>query len=378
MPRHTHKTTQGLNFKNVNMKNLKLTAILTLLSVVSLKAQVTGFKILNQTSSIKASDKADISFKGTTENVFKTLEIIQFNYLTKTKTTKEADLAALEKELYENSTGADGKPTFDEATIQTKSEEIKNLRAELKSIASKQDSLYFLYTKDYLNFKRRNILSFGPVRSRAFFDMLYGDEGKRFKALGNAGINFGSNTASIYSELVSGNLGLLRVSLGSMISSNSNDSLNEAKEEQAYQRLVTYGGNTVLNFEYPLMYIHSRNNQYNLISRLIGKGTADLPAFGTSTEKFAGSGSLGIDFYGDASLSNNQLRFFFNFNVNKIYGTDVYRDNLGVSSSDFTFGQLSLGLVFLENFKISFIVTTLSSEESLRNKNIVAGGQVLR
>jgi hypothetical protein len=193
------------------MKKLTFTAILTLLSVVSLKAQVTGFKILNQTSSIKATDKADISFKGTTENVFKTLEVIQFNYLKKIKTTKETSLAALEKELYENSTGADGLATFDDATIQTKSEAIKILRAELKSIASKQDSLYFLYTKDYLNFKRRNILSFGPVRSRAFFDMLYGDEGKRFKALGNAGINFGSNTASIYSELVSGNLGLLRV-----------------------------------------------------------------------------------------------------------------------------------------------------------------------
>jgi len=360
------------------MKKIILIVILSLLSLESLKAQVSGFKILNQTSSIKANDTANISFNGTSENVFKTLEIIQFNYLTKAKTKKENSLAALEKELYENSTAPDSIAPFDEATIKTKSEAIKILKDELKKIASKQDSLYFLYTKDYLNFKKNNILGFGPVRSRAFFDILYGNEGQRFKALGNAGINFGSNTASIYSELVSGNLGLLRVSLGSMISSNRNVNLNEAKEEQAYQRLVTYGGNTVLNFEYPLMYIHSRNNLYNLISRIIGKGTADLPAFGTSTEKFAGSGSLGIDFYGDASLSNNQLRFFFNFNVNKIYGTDVYRDNLGISNSNFTFGQLSLGLVFMENFKISFIVSTLSSEESLRNKNIVAGGQVLR
>jgi len=360
------------------MKNLTPSIIFALLCVVTLNAQVTGFKMLNQTSCIKTTDKADISFKGTTKNVFKTLEIIQFNYLTKTKTTKEAALAALEKELYENSTGADGLATFEDATIQTKSDEIKILRAELKIIAFKQDSLYFLYTKSYLSFKQITILKFGTIRSRAFFDMLYGDEGKRFKALGNAGINFGSNTASIYSELVSGNLGLLRVSLGSMISSNSNDSLKDGKKEQAYQRLVTYGGNTVLNLEYPLVYIHSKNNQYNLISRLTAKGTADLPTFGTSTEKWAGSSSIGIDIYGDASLSNNQLRFFFNFNTNKIYGTDVYRDNLGVSSSDFTFGQLSLGLVFLENFKISFIVTTISSEESLRNRSIVAGGQVLR
>jgi hypothetical protein len=360
------------------MKYFKFTTIILLSSALSINAQVTGFKILNHTSNINATETADISFKGTTENVFKTLEIIQFNYLTKNKKLKEASLTALEKELYENSTGADNLAAFDNATILKKSGEIKDLRAELKSIAAKQDSLYFIYTKDYLNFKRVNILNFGQVRSRAFFDILYGNEGSRFKPLGNAGINFGSNTASIYSELVSGNLGLLRVSFGSMISSNNNDSLNAGKKEEAYQRLVTYGGNTVLNIEYPLIFMHSRNNQYNLISRLIAKGSADLPAFGTSTEEWAGSGSLGIDIYGDASLSNNQLRFFFNFNTNKIVGTDIYRDNLGVSNSDFTFGQLSIGLVFLENFKISFIVATISSEESLRNKNIVAGGQVLR
>jgi len=364
--------------KTNNMQKTVLTTIVTLLSVISLNAQVTGFKILNKTSSINEADSIKITRNGFTENVFKTIEIIEFNYLKITKTEKETVLVNLKDELYNNSIGADNKPPFNPTTIKAKSDSIRSLRQEIKIITTQQDSLYFLYTKDYLNFKRINILKFGPIRSRAFFDMLYGDEGKRFKALGNAGINFGSNTASIYSELVSGNLGLLRVSLGSMISSNSNDSLPEGKKEEAYQRLVSYGGNTVLNFEYPLMYLHFRNNQYNLISRLVAKGTSDLPAFGTSTEKWAGSGSFGIDFYGDASLSNNQLRFFFNFNANKIYGTDVYRDNLGIANSNFTFGQLSLGLVFLENFKISFIIATFSSEESLRNKNIVVGGQVLR
>lgn len=360
------------------MQRTILTTIITLFSVINLNAQVNGFKILNQTSSLLETEIAEINFRGTTESVIKTLEIIQYNYLTITKTEKETELTNLEKELYNNSIGSDGKPPFDGKIIKSKSEIISKLRNELKMIATKQDSLFLLYTKDYLNFKCINILKFGPIRSRAFFDILYGDEGKRFKALGNSGINFGTNTASIYSELVSGNLGLLRVSLGSMISSNSNDNLQEGKMEEAYQRLVTYGGNTVLNFEYPLIYLHSKNNQYNLISRIVAKGTSDLPVFGTSTEKWAGSGSFGIDFYGDASLSNNQLRFFFNLNSNKIYGTDIYRDNLGVANSNFTFGQLSIGLVFLENYKISFIVSTFSSEESLRNKNIVAGGQVLR
>ncbi|POY38594.1 hypothetical protein C3K47_04145 [Solitalea longa] len=142
--------------------------------------------------------------------------------------------------------------------------------------------------------------------------------------------------------------------------------------------MIAYGGNTVLNIEYPLMYAHSSNNQYNLISRLITKGAADLPAFGTNTEKWAGRGSFGLDFYADAATSNNSLRFFFNLSASKIYGTEVFQENLGTEKSNFTFGQLTLGLIFLENFKISFVVSTFSSEAELRNKNIVAGGQVLR
>lgn len=360
------------------MKNLLLTIAFTLGCFLNLKAQVTGFKILNQTSNIKEVDSTKITKDGATEDVFKTIEIIHFNYLTQVKTIKNLELTKVEKALYDNSIGLNGQAPFPKDTIKTKLDKLLSLRKELISISTQQDSLYYLYTEDYLRFNRSNILNFGSIRSRAFFNMLYGTEGTRFKALGNAGINFGTNTASIYSEIVSGNLGLFRVSLGSMITSNSNDSLVDRKKEEAYHRLVTYGGNTVLNLEYPLLYLHSRNNQCNLISRFIIKGTSDLPAFGTSTEKWAGSGSFGIDLYGDASLSNNSLRFFFNFNTNKIYGTSIFKDNLGINSTNLIFGQLSFGLVFLENFKISFIVATFSSEESLRNKKVVAGGQVLK
>jgi hypothetical protein len=364
--------------KSIIMRKIKFTLLFLLVGPITLKAQVVGFKILNQTSTINSIEKTEIQIKDETEKVFRTLEIIQYNYLQKEKVKLGTILSKLENELYKNSIGADSLETFEQDTIRKKTSDIKRLRTEIKSIDVKQDSLYFLYTRDYLKYKHNNILNFGKLRSEAFFDMLYGDEGKRFKALGNAGVYLGENSASIFSELVSGNLGLFRVSFGSMITNSKGDSAEGVKNEQAFQRLVTYGGNTVLNLEYPLMYVHSRNNQYNLITRLIAKGAADLPAFGTSTETWAGSGSFGIDIYGDASLSNNQLRFFFNLNANQIYGSDIYRSNLGISNTNFTFGQLSLGLVFLENFKISFILFTFSSEASLENKNVIAGGQVLR
>lgn len=238
------------------------------------------------------------------------------------------------------------------------------------------DSLSNEHMKQYLQYSTCNILNFEPKSSRAFFDLLYNEEGKRFKVLNNTGFNIGNSSGSIYTELVSGNLTALRVSLGVMVSSSSADSLATAKEEEAYQRLVSNGGNTVLNFEYPLLYVHSRNNQFNLISRLKARGTADFKEFGTNTEDFAGSISVGADLYWDAALTNNRMRIFGLINYNQFFGNGEFSNNLGVENSNFSFAQLTLGLVF-DNIKLSFVVLTFSSERSLENKNIVAGGQVL-
>lgn len=354
------------------MKKVYFFAILFAISAIA-AAQGPGFKIktLNPVAPNEDSGK----------NIFKTLQVIDFNYLKTELTNKEKDHKDKINLLYDNSKGvaaAGGTYTrFTDVEINAKKSEIDKLSAEISELKNKSDSLYFLYTKSYLRNKRANFLSFGPLRSRAFFDVVYQENGKRFQALGNAGINIGDQSGSIYSELVSGNLGIMRVSLGAMLSASNNDNTEEAKKQEAYQRLVSNGGNTILSFEYPLAYFHNRTNQYNLISRLIAKGTGDIPAFGTNTEKWAGSGSLGIDLYGDASLSNNAMRFFFNLNGSNILGTSVYRDNLGISEKQFTFGQLAVGLVFQKTFKVSVIVATFSSEGTLVNRNPVLGGQVL-
>lgn len=324
----------------------------------------------------KDAVNAILGIESKKENVYKTPEITDYNYFSIDKKELDKELVKLEIELYDNSIG-NTTPRYDEEKRKEKKKRIKELRKEKDIIKKKQDSLYHIYTKDYLHYKKSTYFSFGPKRSKALFDIIYGNTGKRFRLLNNTGFNIGNNSGSIYSEIASGNLGIIRVSLGAMVSSSSSDSLEVAKKDEAYQRLISSGGNTVLKLEYPLAYIHSSNNQYNFIARLIAKGTADFPEFGTATDKWAGSGSFGIDFYADASLDNNSLRFFMNFNTNKVYGTSTFTDNLEVNKSSFTFGQLTLGIVVLENVKLSFIVKTWSSESGLENSNVVAGGQFL-
>ncbi|WP_452223228.1 hypothetical protein [Lacinutrix chionoecetis] len=305
---------------------------------------------------------------------YETLSNIRMKRLVTAKTEQQDSYKEALSKLSQN---ASNQLDLTDSEMKALEKTLKKTKDSISKLTPKIDSLSNEYVKEYLQYTPSTYLTFGPKRARAVFDILYDNGGKRFKILNNTGFNIGNNTGSIYSELVSGNLSVLRVSLGTMISSSSTDSLAVAKEEEAYQRLVTNGGNTVLSFEYPLAYIHSRNNQFNFVSRITARGTADFPEFGTTTEDFAGSAAIGINFYGDAALTNNKLRFFGTFNYSQIYGTNEFNNNLGIESSDFSFGQLTLGLVFNGNIKLSFIITTLSSEASLENRNVIAGGQIL-
>jgi hypothetical protein len=302
-----------------------------------------------------------------------TLTMIEKIKLTKIKTKLDATNKSILQVLHDD---AIGNTTLSETQIESYEKQLKTVRDSLALIAPELDSLSNRYIMEEIHLEKKSILNFGAERARAFFDILHDNKGKRFSVLNNTGFTIGNNSGSIYSELVSGNLSVFRVSLGAMISSSSATETENAQQEEAYQRLVSNGGNTVLDIQYPLAYVHSGNNQFNFISRLRAKGTADFPEFGTTTDDFAGSASLGIDFYADAALTNNKLRFFGTFNYNQIFGTGEFSKNLGIDASNFTFGQLTLGLVF-NNVKLSFIVATLSSQKSLENKSVVAGGQIL-
>jgi hypothetical protein len=169
---------------------------------------------------------------------------------------------------------------------------------------------------------------------------------------------------------------LFRVSLGAMVASNSSTDSIQSKQEEAFQRLTTYGGNTVLTLEYPLIYAHTNNNQALLLTRLIAKGTADFPEFGTTSEDWAGSASFGIDIYGDIATRNNKIRFFTNINWSQYYGTNTFQENLGLETDKFSFGQVKVGLTF-SDVSLSFIVATFSNLDALENRNVIAGGQIL-
>ena len=249
-------------------------------------------------------------------------------------------------------------------------------REEILKLKLKKDSLHNEYVKDFIEIKNI-VFPFGVYRSRALFDLIYHEDSeKTFNFLNNTGFNIGDNTGSLYTELVTGHMHLVRVSLGTMVASSSSTDSDKSNQEEAYQRLTTYGGNTVLTLEYPLIYGHSPNNDVLFLTRIITKGTADFPALGTPTESWAGSVSLGIDAYLSIATSNKKIKFFGVFNTNRFLGSSTFQSNLGIDNDSFSFGQLKLGVTF-SNVSLSFIVRTFSSEATLRNRNVIAGGQIL-
>lgn len=340
-------------------------------------AQV-GFKVDNTFNTIDSTKKTTIINHGDTlDNVYETMSLINYNFSMKLMQPKVERRNQLFEKLSLGSNPDSPMGAWTPLVIAATQDTIKALDREISEMEAKQDSLYFSYITEFVNYEKIMFLP-NSNTSRAFFDIMYDNNGSRFKAIGNSGLNFGDSTTSIYSEIASGNMGLLRIAFGSMITSSSSENDSTAKSNEAYQRLITSGGNTVLSAEYPLLYIHSRNNQYNFIARPIAKATMDLPAFGSSTEVLTGSTMISMDVYADAATDNGSLRFFTNFNYSYLWGTKDFKANLGTDNQQFSFGQLTIGLVFLQNYKISFILATLSSEPTLQHRKIIAGGQVLR
>ncbi|MGA6117060.1 hypothetical protein [Sphingobacterium anhuiense] len=318
-----------------------------------------------------AQNAPNIRFKNNRFNGQQRTKYESLNYIDYIRDTlKAANLRDEIKVTFNKiKTGSDG-----EEDLKLRAGLIKK-EAELKMIVNRKDSLWNEYVKNYLEFSPIT-LGFWQDRSQALYDLIYRDKNeKRFNLLTNTGFNIGNNTGSVYSEIVSGQMYIFRVSLGAMVASSSSKDSTKSKQEEAFQRLTTYGGNTVLTLEYPLIYAHSANNQALLLSRLITKGAADFPAFGTTSDKWAGNMSFGLDLYADVATSNNKIRFFTNLNWNKYYATSTFKNNLSLQNNDFSLGQLKVGLTF-SNVSLSFIVATFSSEAALRNKNIIIGGQI--
>lgn len=251
------------------------------------------------------------------------------------------------------------------------SEKIEEKKSELNRC---KDSL----AKYQLLNKRINI-GFSPSKAKAFFRFAYSENESTFSAVRNAGLTWGNNTVALNTTLFSGHVGAVRMSFGALISSSSEKEELEGIQDESLQKLVNYGGNSILLIEHPVLYIHSDRYLFNFISRATVRPALDIPGFGTFTKDFALNISSGIDNYIELGTDNEQLKLFGTFSFNGYYCNNQSKVNLGVSKNYFILMQSSIGIMIMKNVKFSILLPILSSAPQLRKTQIVAGGgQVLR
>lgn len=256
-------------------------------------------------------------------------------------------------------------------------EEIKNIELQYDLYEDICDSLIIKKEEEHVS-SNYFVYNFSPTRSKAFFNMIYDGKGKMLNTVNSAGINFGNKTGSIYSEVASGNFGLIRATIGTMLTNSSKTDSVVVKEETAYQKLASMGGNVVLNLEHPVLFLNSKGSLYTMIVRAIGKGTTDIPAFENQTTGFAGSVQGGLDVYGHVASDNGQIRAYSSISFSIVKGSKEFHDNLDIARKRLFFGQITAGVVLLDRIRVSFSLLSFGSDASIRNKKVIIGGQFVK
>jgi len=229
-----------------------------------------------------------------------------------------------------------------------------------------------IYKAERGMFSNRNSKWFPNSKvTQYILDLAYGENGTEGRFFSTTGVSLGINSSSVYSELYNDRFRFFRVGFGVMVNKSTADSIQEAQTDEAYQRLLTAGGNTVLNLDYPYVYHKSRNDGYHGIGFFNIRVAADLPDFGSSTDDFLAYFSPGVNYYGEFSTKRDVFKFFFDVTGRYFFGGENFRDNLELSKKSFGILKLDVGVQVNNLFAISLTPISVATVKNFRNNRVV-------
>lgn len=205
--------------------------------------------------------------------------------------------------------------------------------------------------------KRFHWVGFNYNLNQVFNKIMYSDDqANTFRSLASSGLNVGSNTGSIYSDIFSGPVSYVFLRFGSIVANSTSDDSQLAMNESAIQRLSMYGGNTSISMDYPVLWVRSKRNTVNAIFSLHTKGVGDFSPLSETDNKINAAFSWGCEVFADLSDPNKNVRLMGQLIVNRYHGSQSFADNLTFKSRDFWFNQCVLGIVIKETVKISLVL----------------------
>ena len=178
--------------------------------------------------------------------------------------------------------------------------------------------------------------------------------------------------SSLYAELLGTNIGHLRFSLGTMVSSNNDSSI----QKQTLQTFLSSGGNTVLNAYYPIAYF--RKSYFTFLWQYSPKIGGQIPGMGTYTDVFTGNAQLlASDMYMDFTSFDNALGIYAVLRGSATFGTKDFYDNLDIPHKLTGLLQLNAGLVVNSNVRISISGPLAASSGNLLRFPWLIGVQLM-
>ena len=234
-----------------------------------------------------------------------------------------------------------------------------------------------------------------PTNRESFFKSVYNNSIDKTHYVNSFALSSSRGSVSAQSEIITDNLNMLRLSFGSVVTSNSGsttdapasprttaegDASTESETaEAALKRLIDGGGNFYLDIILPLVTTNNVNDgwitSYTYASLV---GAMDIKGFGNNLDTSTGNGSFGISTYIGASSDNKKFNFFLQGNVNYTIGSDDFYKNLALKNEKgFLNGKIIAGVALLNTFKVTAIISTFGSDEAIRNGDVAIGIQVL-
>lgn len=305
----------------------------------------------------------------------KEITYLKSNVLYNYNKRKKIELGKKIKEKYEES---------------KKPENQENLEA-LVAINNSIDSLYLVQKKyiDYLNANKSHDFRWifpswynsKPTKKEAFFETLYGKTADNdFYFVNNAALQLNSAGSTIQSEITAAYLKPLRVSLGTLVSNSSTEEADEADNQketddtEAFQRLLSGGGNIYMNIELPALYYG--NDFFKIYGSLYTKGAMEISEFSNDVDTSTGNGSVGGSLYMSVATDKKEFVFYTASNWGIYAGSDAFLDRLKVQKNYFGFGQVTFGVTILDRLRLSLMTNTFGVRE-LQSGRVVFGVQVL-
>lgn len=249
--------------------------------------------------------------------------------------------------------------------------------------------------EEYTRITGKSVKSKDPIKT--WFPSLRGDKEKVFEYLysinddrsfyfaNSAALQINNNGVIVQSELVSAYLRALRVSFGTIISNSNTENPESIEnpiptdETQAFQRLISGGGNTYLKLELPVLFLKPDNdNLFLAYWNLSGRINLDISEFSNDVDTTTGNGSFNTNLYVSLATDKNEFDFFLNTNFGFFFGHKDFYNRLEIVDQDaFTFGEMTAGVTIQQNIRFAVTFRTFGSEENLRSGNVLVGAQIL-